>query len=344
MIKKWIAGIFLALAGMQSAFAAGELYVYIWSEYLPDHLVKQFTEETGIKVNISTYDSNEAMYTKVRLLDNENNYDLVVPSTYFVSKMRQENAFMPIDKTKLPNLKNIDPSFLNQVFDPNNQYSIPYLWGSTGLCYNSKYVKGPVNSWNELFKPEYNNKLILTDDVREVFDVALRLLSYSGNDTNEQHIKQAYEKLKTLIPHVKIFNSNSPKLNYINEEVIMGLTYNGEAYMASKENPNIRYAYPKEGVILWMDSLTIPKNAKNVDNAHQFINFLLRPEVAKEISEEMGYATPNKAALKLLKPEIQNNPTIYPDKKIIDAGEFQTDIGNTIVTYEWYWEMLKTGN
>jgi spermidine/putrescine transport system substrate-binding protein len=322
---------------------ASELNIYIWSEYLPENIVEEFTKETGVKVNISTYDSNENLYAKIKLLKTADSYDLVVPSTYFISKMKEEKLLMEIDKSKIDNFKNIDETLMNKSFDPENKYSVPYLWGSTAICYNAKYIKGKVDSWNILFNPEYANKILLTDDVREVFHVALKLLGYSGNETNEEHIKQAYEKLKILIPNVKIFNSASPKLNYINEEVTIGLSHNGEAYMASLENSNIKYAYPEEGAIFWMDSFAIPANARNIENAYKFINFLLKPEIAKAISEELGFATTNKEAMALLSSEIRNNPTIYPSKAIQDKGEFQTDVGQAIVIYEKYWEMLKLG-
>lgn len=323
---------------------AEELNVYIWSEYLPESVIERFTKETGIKVNVSTYDNNESLYAKVKLLSNsKNGYDLIVPSTYFVSKMKNEKLLMEIDKSKLSNFKNIDENLINKPFDPQNSYSVPYLWGSTAICYNAKYVKEPVDSWDILFDPQYKNKILLTDDVRDVFQVALKLLGYSGNDTDEDHIKQAYEKLKTLIPNVKIFNSASPKLNYINEEVIIGLNHSGEAYMASLENSDIKYVYPKEGAILWMDSLVVPANAKNIENVYKFIDFLLKPEVAKEISESIGFATANKAAIPLISEEVRNNSTIYPSKEIQEKGEFQNDVGEAIVIYEKYWEMLKLG-
>lgn len=324
--------------------SVNELNLFIWSEYLPEDLLKNFTEETGIKVNVSTYDSNEVLYAKVNLLKNsKNSYDVIVPSTYFISKMRNEKLLMEIDKSKLSNFKNIDENLINKPFDPENRYSIPYLWGSSGLCYNDQYVKEPVESWEILFDPKYKNKILLTDDVREVFAMGLMLLGYSGNDTDENHIREAYEKLKTLMSNVKIFNSASPKSNYINEEVIIGLNHNGEAYMASLENPHIRYVYPKEGAIFWMDSLAIPANAKNIANAYKFINFLLKAEVAKEVSESLGFATANKAALPLISDEVRNNPTIYPDVEIQKKGEFQDDVGAAIVVYEKYWELLKIG-
>jgi spermidine/putrescine transport system substrate-binding protein len=343
-MKKYLV-LFWLIFGINFSVLANELNVYIWSEYLPENIIEKFTKETGIKVNISTYDSNENLYAKVKLLHNsKSGYDLIVPSTYFVSKMRDEGLLTELDMSKINNFKDIDESLTNKPFDPQNKYSIPYLWGSTALCYNTKYVKEKVDSFNILFDPKYAHKILLTDDVRDVFHVALKLLGYSGNDTNEEHIKQAYEKLKILVPNVKIFNSSSPKLNYINEEVIIGLNHNGEAYMASLENPDIKYVYPKEGVILWVDSLTIPSNARNIENAYKFINFLMRPEIAKEISETIGFATANKTAMVLLPKEILNNPTIYPGKEILDKGEFQNDVGEAIVIYEKYWEMLKLGH
>ncbi len=343
-MKKYLISVCLILSANFSVLA-NELNLYIWSEYLPESIIKKFTEETGVKVNLSTYDSNEGLYAKVKLLHNSRSgYDLIVPSTYFISKMRDEGLLMELDMSKINNFNDIDDALINKPFDPENKYSIPYLWGSTALCYNAKYVKEKVDSYNILFNPKYARKILLTDDVREVFHIALKLLGYSGNDTDEEHIKQAYEKLKTLIPNVKIFNSSSPKLNYINEEVTIGINHNGEAYMAALENPDIKYAYPKEGVILWIDSLAIPSNAKNVENTYKFINFLLRPEIAKEISETIGFATANKAAIALLPKEILNNPTIYPSKEIQDKGEFQNDVGEAIIIYEKYWEMLKLGN
>jgi len=345
-MKKYITLFFLVFGIHFTAPASvSEINVYVWSEYIPDSIIEKFTEETGIKVNLSTYDNNESLYAKVKLLHNsKSGYDLVMPSTYFVSKMRDEGLLTELDKSKMDNFKNIDESLINKPFDPENKYSIPYFWGSTALCYNAKYVKEEVDSFNILFEPKYAHKILLTDDVREVFHVALKLLGYSGNDTNEEHIKQAYEKLKTLVPNVKIFNSASPKLNYINEEVIIGLNHNGEAYVASVENPDIKYAYPKEGVILWVDSFAIPSNAKNAEGAYKFVNFLLRPEIAKEISQTVGFATANKAAKALLPKKILNNPTIYPPKDIQDQGEFQEDVGEAIVIYEKYWEMLKLNN
>jgi spermidine/putrescine transport system substrate-binding protein len=341
---KIIKVIALMLALTFSAYAADkELYLFNWSEYMPDQVLEMFRKETGIKVIYNTYDSNESMYAKVKLLSGKG-YDLIVPSTYYVSKMRKEGLLTRLDKSKLTNLKNIDPTLMNKTYDPGNEYSVPYLWGSTGLSYNADKVKGRVDSWSELWKPRYAGKVLLTDDVREVFQMALVQLGYSGNSTSEKEIKEAYELLRKLMPSVRVFNSESPKVPYINGEVQIGMNWNGEAYLAMEEMPSMRYVYPKEGVILWVDSFAIPKNAENVEAAHKFINFVMRPEISKIFSEEIGYAIPNKEGRKLLDAETRDNPIVYPSEADIDKGQFQEDVGDAILIYEKYWEMLKTGH
>ena len=317
------------------------LYVYNWSEYMPDSVLKNFTKETGIKVKYSTYDSNEAMYAKVKTIGTSS-YDIIVPSTYFVNKMSREKLLVKLDKSKLPNYKNLDTKLLSKPFDPNNDYSIPYLWGSTGISYNTDLVKEPIDSWKNLWNPEYKNSVLLNDDMREVFGVALKVLGYSSNSTNPKEIEEAYLKLKELLPNVKMFYSESQKQVYLNEEVKLGMNFNGEGFMANEENEAIKYIYPKEGTLLWIDSLVIPKGAKNIDNAHIFINYLLKPEVSKIISEEIGYPSPNAKTLELLDEKTRNNRTIYPNEDDLLNSEFQIDVGEVLPTYEKYWEKLKT--
>lgn len=322
-------------------YSEEELYVYNWAEYMPDTVIQKFQEETGIKVIYSTYDNNETMFAKMKILQGEG-YDLVVPSTYYVQKMIKSGLIQAIDKSKLKNFKNLDPNLLDKPFDPDNQYSIPYLWGSTAIGVNSEVI--PVESvmrYADLWKLEYAGRILMTDDLREVFGMALKILGYSCNETDPGRLNEAGAKLKELFPGVKAFNADSPKQPFLNKEVDIGLLWNGEAYMAAQENPAIRFVYPEEGVMLWVDSLVIPKSSKHVENAHKFIDFLLRPEIAVMISEEIGYASPNKAALNEMSEELRNNPTVYPGEAIIQKGEFQLDIGEAIIQYEKLWEELK---
>ncbi len=335
--------IWLLLCTCLFAFAEEKvLYVYNWSEYMPQSVLKAFQKETGIKVKYSTYDSNEAMYAKIKT-DKSSSYDIVIPSTYFVSKMAKEGLLAKIDKQKLTYYNTLNPTLLNQAFDPNNDYSIPYVWGSTGMSYNAKTLgQGALSQWSDLWNPAYKNKLLLTDDLREVFGMTLKSLGYSANTTDAKQIEQAYEKLKTLMPNVKVFNSESPKQVYLNKEVVAGMNFNGESFMASQESPDIKYVYPKEGILLWVDSLVIPKNAKNVENAHIFINYMLRPEVSKIVSQELGYASPNSKTLNLLPKEISSNRTIYPTDEDLKNSEFQVDFGDeALKVYEKFWEKLK---
>ncbi len=324
--------------------AAEKIYVYNWTEYLPESMLEQFTKETGIEVVYTTYDSNETMYAKLKLIKKDG-YDVAVPSTYFVSKMRREGMLMELDPTLLPNMKNLDPELLNKDYDPNNTYSIPYLWGSTGIAVNTDEIPiEQVTSWKDLWKPEFKGKLLLQDDLREVFHMALRIKGFSGNTTDPGEIEQAFVLLKELMPNVLLFNSDSPKLPFLAGEVSIGMIWNGEAWMARQENPAIQYVYPKEGASFWVDSFVIPKGARNPKAAHAFINFMMRPEVAKACVEEYGYPTPVKPAIALLNSEIGSNRTIFPASEVIKQGEFQNDVGQAIETYQKYWEKLRTGN
>ena len=331
---------------MLAIFAiAGEnvLYVYNWSEYMPQAVIDDFESQTGIKVKYSTYDSNEAMYAKIKT-DKMSSYDIIVPSTYFVNKMSKEGLLTKIDTKKLKNFANLDKKLLYKTFDPKNEYSIPYLWGSTGISYNSKILgEGAISKWDDLWKKEYKNSLLLTDDLREVFGMTLKTLGYSANDQDKKHIKQAYEKLKQLMPNVKVYNSESPKEVYLSGEVKAGMNFNGENYMANEESLDIHYVYPKEGILLWVDSLVIPKNAKNIENAYLFIDFLLCPEIAKVVSEEIGYASPNAKTMELLNDKVKNNRIIYPIEEDLVNSEFQVDLGEALEVYEMYWEKLKAG-
>lgn len=323
--------------------ASKELYVYNWSEYMPDSVLEDFTKETGIKVIMSTYDSNEALYAKVRMVGAKG-YDIIVPSTDFVSRMRKEGLLQPIDKSKLSNFGNLDPKLLNQAFDPDNTYSVPYMWGSTAIAVN---VKDPaaasVTSFADLWKPELKGKILLPNDMRGVLGMGLKRLGHSLNEPDPAKVGQACDLLMPLMASVRVFDSDSPKQALLNNEVTAAVLWNGEAFVASGENPDIRYVYPKEGFSLWVDNLCIPKNAANVGNAHIFIDYLLRPEVAAFICQEMGYSSPNLAAQATLPEDVRGNPIVYPSPEDMARGEFETDLGPEVKAYEECWMKLKTG-
>lgn len=341
----------VALAAMLAAAMAGcskqeeqVLNLYNWSEYMPQEVLEQFTQETGIKVVYTTYDSNEAMYARLKLLDESSQYDLAVPSTYYVNKMRNEGLLAPIDHSKLAGFDNIDPTLVNLDIDPGNQYSVPYLWGTTGMAVNADAIDpAQVTSWADLWKPEFQGRIMMMNDVREVFHVGLRVLGYSANTKNPEEIEAAYNKLAELMPGVRTFNSDAPRMPYLEGETDIGMIWNGEAVMALEDMPSLTYVYPREGAVVWFDSFVIPKNAKNVEAAHKFIDFMLRPQVAALISTEIGYATPNLPARELLDEEVSSDRTVYPTADDMINAEVQEDVGEALLVYEKFWEMLKAG-
>jgi len=343
----------LALAGLVAATLTGcssqdepkVLNLYNWSEYMPQEVLDRFEEETGIQVVYTTYDSNEAMYARLKLLEDGGEYDLAVPSTYYVNKMRKEGLLEEIDHSKLEGFDNLDPELVNQEFDEGNAYSVPYLWGTTGLAYDSADLDGEqVTAWADLWQDKYDGTVMLTNDMREVFHVGLRVLGYSGNTTDPAEIEAAYEKLSELMPAVRTFNSDAPRMPYLEGETDIGMIWNGEAVMGKEDMPSLEYVYPEEGTIVWLDSFVIPKNAGNVDAAHQFISFVMQPEISALISEDIGYATPNLAARDLLPDEVANDRASYPTPEDLVNAEFQEDVGDDAMqVYTRYWERLKSG-
>ena len=320
------------------------LNLYTWSGVIPDALIRQFENETGIKVNFSTYNSNEIMYAKLRT-NKKSGYDIVEPSSYYVDRMRRQNMLEKLDKTKLPHLSNINPDFTHQAYDPHSDYSIPFIWGVTGIFINKNdHSPGTVTSWADLWNKKFHNQLLLLDDSREVFSIALLTLGYSINDNNPSHIEQAYQKLKTLMPNVKLFNSDAVITILVDEDTTIGMAWNGDLLKAWNENPALDFVFPKDGFVIWVDNFVIPQNAPHRDNAYRFLNFILRPEIAKKISLSSSFSTTNLAAKKLLPANIRNNPIYYPPHALLRKGEFQRDIDDkALQIYEKYWEKLKMG-
>jgi spermidine/putrescine transport system substrate-binding protein len=316
--------------------------LYVWTGEVPDFIVRRFEKETGINVNFSTYENNEIMYAKMRTSKNSG-YDLIMPSSYFVDRMARQNMLEKLDKTKLTNLKNINPDFSKPDYDPTLTYSVPYIWGITGIFVNKRYFEpSSVKKWSELWDERFNNKLLMLDDTREVFSMALLSLGYSPNDKDPEHIKAAFLKLKSLSQNVKVFSTDTIISIMIDEDATVGMTWNGDAYKAARENKDIQFIFPEEGYVIWVDNFAIPKNAKHKEEAYAFINYILRPDIAKEIAMANNFPTTNLAALQLLPPELKNNHTVYPPENIMRKATFQTDIGDdTLALYAKYWEELK---
>ena len=318
--------------------------IYGWSGIIPDEIIHQFEKETGIKVNFSTYDNNEIMYAKLRA-NNNSGYDLIEPSSYYVDRMRKQGMLEAFDKTKLHNFHNMNPEFLNHDYDPQNHFSIPLDWGITGIFVNDDYYQAHnLQKWSDLWDKQYHDQLMLLDDSREVFSFALLALGYSPNDIEPAHIKQAYQKLQELMPNVKLFSSDAVVSILIDEDASIGMAWNGDVFKSHQENHHLQFIYPKEGFIIWVDSFAIPKNAPHLANAYRFLDFVMRPDIAKTITLYNNYPTTNSAAQKILPDSIRNNPVVYPPHEILKHGQYQTDISDdALAVYEKYWEQLKMG-
>ncbi|MDE1514182.1 MAG: extracellular solute-binding protein [Shewanella sp.] len=339
-LATFLAGSACALSLLSGTAAAEdkELVFMNWGPYINSGILEQFTKETGIKVIYSTYESNETLYAKLKT--HNQGYDLVVPSTYFVAKMRDEGMLQPIDKSKLSNFDQLDPNYLDKAYDPNNDYSIPHVVAITGLAVNTDmYDPNDFQSWADLWKPELKGQLMLMDDTREVFHIALRKLGYSGNSTDDKQIDEAYAELRKLMPNVLVFNSDNPAAPYLSGEVGLGMLWNGSAAAAQKEGLPIKLVFPKEGGIGWVDNFAISSGAKNVNAAHKMIDFLLRPEIAEQISRDTGYLTGVKAS----NDKFQDVAPLFPSQEDLDRVEWQSAVGDKTVKYEDYFMKLKAG-
>ena len=338
---KLFISVFLSMI-LTSAFAASEVNVYTWANEIPSTVLQQFEKETGIKVNHSTYNSNEMMYAKLKT-NSQGSYDVIEPSTYFVQRMRREGMLQQLDKKRIPQYRQIDPFFLSRHSDPKNKYTIPYFWSITGIFYNTKYWKDlKIKHWKDLWENQFKQQLLLLNDQREVFSMALLSLGYSANDTNPRHITQAYWKLRKLLPNIKIFNTLAVRSIVTDEDATIGILWNGDFAKTKASNANIQFILPKEGFLILVDSFAIPSNAPHLDNAYRFINFLMKPEIAKQLSLENGFAITHLQARRLLPAKIRQNRFIYPPRSVLQRGEFQRDIPNKILRlYEKYWELLK---
>ncbi|MFC5588593.1 PotD/PotF family extracellular solute-binding protein [Sporosarcina soli] len=300
--------------------------VYNWGEYIDPDLLKQFEQETGIKVIYETFDSNEGMMGKIE--QGGTSYDISMPSEYMIEMMKEKDLLLPLDYSKIPNIKNIDPYFLDLPFDPGNQYSLPYFWGTVGIAFNPTLLNGQTfESWDKLWDPSLKQQVVLVDSARETIGMGLNSLGYSLNSTNLDELRQATDKLKKLSPNVKAVIGDEVTQLMVNGEAAVSLTWSGQAADMMYENEDIDYIVPEEGSNLWFDNMVIPRTASNIDGAHAFINFMLDAEVAAQNADYVGYSTPNLAALDFMDPEVIEDERFYPDEETRSHLEVYRNLG-----------------
>ncbi|WP_236757945.1 polyamine ABC transporter substrate-binding protein [Aeromonas cavernicola] len=315
---------------MPGALAAtGELRVYNWSDYITPQALTDFKNQTGIKLTYDVFDTNEALEAK--LLAGRSGYDVVVPSNTFLAKQVQAGVFLTLDRSKLPNWQYLDPTLmaLLQENDPGNQHAIPYMYGTVILGYNVDKVQAvlgdsaPVDSWDLIFKQEYASKLAkcgiaFIDSPSDIIPIALNYLKLSPNSTKVADYEQAKALLLSVRPYIRYFHSSKYMNDIASGDICVAIGYSGSFYqfgnVAKDANNGVQVAMrqPKEGAPIWFDMLAIPKDAPDVDEAYQFINYLLQPAVIAPISDKTGYPNPNKEGIKQVKSEIRDNPDLVP--------------------------------
>ncbi len=344
MKKIGIAAIYLlavltALAGCRKPDAK-VVNVYIWTNYLPQEVVTEFERRTGIHANVDTYDSNEAVLEKLQ--SGVADYDVVVPSDYMLKILAPQGLVQPLDHARLPHLKNLDPRFLDQKYDPGNGHSIPYLWGTTGIGYDKTKIQEPVESWAVLFDPRHAGRILMLDDVREAFGAALKLMGRSINEKDPAILRQAAEKLEQQKRLVRTYNSSDFANLLAAGDVDVAQGWNGEmAEAVANSKGRLAYVVPKEGGTLWIDNLAIPKGARNVDAAYAFLDFVMEPEIAAKIVNHVHYAGANRAALPLIDAKVKNDPSIYPPQEVLDRCELIEDLGETTQLLDRLWTEVK---
>lgn len=327
-------------AGKSASGKGGELNIFNWTEYMPQSVLDAFTEEYGIKINYTTFSSNEEMLAKIKSGE-KGMYDVTVPSDYMVDKMRSEGMLEKLDMSKIENIKNINPQYRNIYYDPTGEYSVPYMISNAILCYNKQKIPEGIKNFSDIFDPKYANSLVCLDDERMVMGIAAIVAGVPVNETDTAKLDKVKEKLFALKPNVKVFDSDSPKSSMISGETSIGYVWCAEAALAMKENKDIVPVYPEDGLVLMIDNLVIPVGAKNKENAELFINFVLKAETSKMISDEFPYVNPNDAAKPLLSDDFKNNPASNPPAEALAKGQLLKNLGDSASVYDDIWTEFK---
>ncbi|MGI6191272.1 MAG: ABC transporter substrate-binding protein [Eubacterium sp.] len=324
-----------------------EVLVYCYGDYIDPSVVKQFQKETGIKVVLDTFDTNEEMYPVIK--NHAGVYDVICPSDYMIEKMRTEGLLQKIDFSKVPNIKYIGKQYLkiaDKTYDPGNKYAVPYQWGVAGIMYNKKKLgDGAVTSWKDLWNKKYKGSILMQDSVRDTLMVALKKDGYSLNTTRKSQLKRAVNDLIAQRPLVYKYVNDSARDLLIGNSAKLGVVWNGEVIYSQKLNKNLAFCVPKEGSELFIDNWVIPKNAFHKTNAEKWINFLCRPDIAYKNFKYLTYSTPNEGARKLMPAKYRNNPNLFLSDKQLAKCQVLRDLGpDGDDLYSTYWKIFKSSN
>jgi len=318
------------------------LRFYNWGEYIDEDILKNFTKETGIKISYTTYSSNEELYAKIRA--GSSAYDVMIPTDFMIERMIREGMLEKIDFDNIPNYKYIDDNFKELAYDPTGEYSVPYMWGTNGILYNTTMVDGEVDSWDILWDPKYKDQIFMYSSMRDSFTPALIKLGFSLNTRNIDELAQAKNLLIKQKPLVRAYVGDTVRDSMINGEAAIAIIFSGDAIYCMNENPDLAYSIPKEGSNVWNDALVIPKGARNKEKAEAFINFLCRPDISLRNTEYIGFSTVNAETLKMLPQELLDNPAYWPNDDVYERCEYFLDLGDFVKEFDRAWTEVLAAN
>ncbi len=315
------------------------LNFYNWTDYIATDTIPNFQKETGIKVTYDNYSSNDELFAK--LSAGSTGYDIIVPTDATLVKMKHANLVEPLDLSLIPNVVNLDPRFRNAAYDPGNQYSIPWQWGTTGIGFDKTKVGGSVTDWDAFKLPAIKGKSSFLDEARDAFAMALFALKKDPNTTNTSDLDDAKNYLIDLKKTIKQITSDYQD-PLKSGELIFCQAYSGDVFTIQGDNKNIDYVIPTSGAFSWVDSMAIPKGAGHPKNAEAFMNYMLEPKVGAALTNFVNYGSPNKAALPYINKDIVDNPLIYPPADVLAKLPFQKDIGDAELAYSDRWTAVKS--
>lgn len=338
----------LILSVLISLFLVGcgdtkeSINVYNWGDYIDRGVLEQFEEEYGIEVKYDTFATNEDLYVKIK--QGSNPYDVIIPSDYMIERMIREDLLTKMDMDRITNYQKVDEEFKDLEYDPNNEYSVPYMWGTVGILYNTTMVDEEVHSWDILWDEKYAGQILMLDSQRDTIAVALKKLGYSMNTRNLEELEEAKEELIKQKPLVYAYLGDNIKSAMVNEEGALAVVWSGDAVVMIDENPNLKYVIPEEGSNLWFDAMVIPKSTANKENAQKFIDFMTRPDISAKNAEYIGYSVPISEAVELLDEDVRNDEVAYPQKEKLSNTEVFKDPYDIIEEYDRIWTEITSAN
>jgi spermidine/putrescine transport system substrate-binding protein len=314
-----------------------------YGENIADGIIEEFEDKYNVKVNYKTFDDMETMYIEVS--SGKTNWDAVLVSDYMADRMIQEGLLQKIDKDKIPNLEEMNESDMGQPYDPNNDYTVPYMNGTIGIIYNKDLVSDPVDSWDIMWNEKYKKQIFVLDAQRDAIGMALKKLGYSLNTTDEKELEEAKNALIEQKPLVLKYGADEVKDLMTSGEVAIAMIWSGEGLTLADENENLEYVIPKEGANYWLDSWAIPANANDKETAEEFINFVSSKDNAYKIAEEIGYTTPNKLAMEEQPEEVRNNEGAYMPQEVMERCEVYKYLPQEkLRLYEEVWNAVKAAD